>query len=236
MSTPTSEPERGVGSRIVTIVGVAAGIATVVGLVVGLLRPGSSSGSGSANPSASLAPISSTARANPSSNASATSMPTTGASAVAPPQIRYVSVPFGVLCNADGADTSGFNGLYGCQVDNGTAAIGSQVFSWAALSLATSDPTPAFSFPKTTCRRITLNFGFSHDKNSGAGPGLEITVSVLQNGTGPHQTRVAYDQLGSLTVKLNGGPWDIETTANIPGGPWDLYVNGFASCSTSTGE
>jgi hypothetical protein len=68
-------------------------------------------------------------------------------------------------------------------------------------------------------------------------PGLRITVTVAQSGSAsPKSVTAKSDEVDTLFVKLNGGPWNISTTANEPtGGSWDIYLNGYASCTNSTG-
>ena len=97
------------------------------------------------------------------------------------------------------------------------------------------------TFPPTTCRSLTLHVGFNAklDGPSGGGvdPGLRITVAVAQSGSAsPKSVTAKSDEVGTLFVKLNGGPWNISTSANEPtGGSWDIYLNGYASCTNSTG-
>jgi hypothetical protein len=229
---PNNPRQNGDGSRILIKVSIAAGIATVViaaTAVIGLLH-GSSNGSSGASPLSSTPRVSATSHATPSVSVPDTPTATVSPSASASPQRQYVSVPLGVLCNANGA-VQNLNALYGCQVDNGTTPIGSRLFSWAARPWAGTSEGTFFSFPKTTCRRLNLRFGINRGQYVPAG--LRITVSVIQH-SGQQQASVVFDHLESLTVKLDGGPWDIDAIANISGS-WDIVINGYASCSTSSG-
>ena len=97
------------------------------------------------------------------------------------------------------------------------------------------------TFPQTTCRSLALNVGFNAklDAPGGGGvdPGLRITVTVAQSGSAsPKSVTAKSDEVNALSVELNGGAWDISTTANEPtGGAWNIYLNGYASCTNSTG-
>jgi hypothetical protein len=213
------------GLLVVAILGVFHGI---TGKAHAGSQISSSSLPGSASASSVITSASPSVRAAPS---------VTAPSAAVPRQPATYVVPLGVLCNEPGAETPNFNGLYGCEIDNGTAPIGSRVFTWAAVA-ESSDETAAtaLSFPQTSCQRIVLDFGFNRELNPDAGSGLRITVSLLQGRSQPSEASVTYDQAGSLKVKLDGSPWDIETTANVPGGEWSAYLNGYARCKSRNGE
>jgi hypothetical protein len=123
-----------------------------------------------------------------------------------------------------------------CMVDNGSAAIGSKLFGWAAIAVSGGQgQVTVLSFPNTTCRQLTLKYGFN-SRSGNVDPGLRITVMVLQTSEPLSQSSAKYDQLRSMTIPLDGGPWQIQMTANQPGGGTHVYINGSAVCSTSTGE
>ena len=153
------------------------------------------------------------------------------------PTATYQSVSFLALCNAAGVDTA----FFGC----GTPIydqVGDHIEAWAAQADANIQPQQQVSFPPTTCRSLTLNFGFNakldYGPSSGeAEPGLKITVTVAQSGsTSPKSVTVTANEVGTLFVKLHGGPWNISTIANQPnGGAWNIYLNGHASCTNATG-
>jgi len=172
-----------------------------------------------------------------------TSTPTTSPSPTASPssslpQAQSVTVPLGELCNEpntndpDIADGS-------CKVDNGAASIGSRLFTWAAMAVTPGQTRQqVLSFPgPTTCTQLTLQFGFSTDSGTQV-PGLMITITVEQT-SGSAELSVANDQLRTLTVRLDGGPWQIYIAANQSSPQvidMPVYMNGSAVCSTSTGE
>jgi hypothetical protein len=118
--------------------------------------------------------------------------------------------------------------------------VGGHVETWAATADANIQPEQVMTFPPTTCRSLTLQVGFNAglDAPGGSLPsGLLITVTVAQSGSAsPKSITVSSDEVGTLFVRLNGGPWNISTIANQPvGGSWNIYVGGHASCSTPTG-
>jgi hypothetical protein len=236
---PGRRPEAGWWPRISRHPLWAGLIATVAGsllaaAILGVLHDITGKAQGGPRISSSSLPDSA-----PASSVISSASPSVSAAspAAVPRQSATYVIPLGVLCNEPGAATPNFNGLYGCEVDNGTAPIGSGVFTWAAVA-ESSDETAAtaLSFPQTSCQRIVLDFGFNRELNPDADPGLRITVSLLQGRSQPRKTSATYDQTGSLKVKLDGSSWDIETTANVPGGQWSVYLNGYASCTSNNGE
>jgi hypothetical protein len=223
-----SKPSGGLlGDRSVAFWTMIAGIAAVLGLVITLTQLSRGTGTTSGLPSRTYHPRASVGPREPTPGHSATPTPSQ--------DVHYEQVPLGVLCNSNNVTTN-FNFESNCQVDSGTVQLGSQVFTYAADAVVNIQSRPVMSFPNTTCRRLKLQFGFNNE--DGPMAGLTMTVSVVQSPPlGPKQATVAINQLGKLSVKLDGGPWDIDTVSNIPvGGNWDIYMNGSASCSTNNGE
>jgi energy-converting hydrogenase Eha subunit A len=209
-------------------VGMIAGVITAVigGLIVALIMGTGSSGRIITSPSPSRTSTSAPSPTAPTPEPSAT------ASSSAP--LRYMSVPLAALCAPGGGESNEFDS---CTLGDGITQMGSQPFSYAAISPVYNNLPEAMTFPKTTCQSLTLEFGFSPSEDNTV-PGLTNTVSVTQNNLSPKQATVSSNQLGKLTVKLNGGPWVIDTAANVPapGGNWALFLNGSARCSTNNGR
>jgi hypothetical protein len=145
-------------------------------------------------------------------------------------------VSFTTLCDAPGVQTT---------VACGSPIIdqvGVNVETWAVQADANVTSQPELIFPETTCRSLTLNFGFNAkldygSENNQPEPGLAITVRVAQSDAPPRSTTVTNDQIGTLTLKLNGNPWIVSTMANQSNsGSWNIYINGYASCTSSNGE
>jgi hypothetical protein len=152
------------------------------------------------------------------------------------PSLTYQRVSFLTLCNAPGVNTH----FFGCGqpiVDQ----VGDHVENWDAQANANIQSQTEMTFPQTSCRSLILHFGFNGKLDYGpangvAPPGLQITVTVAQSGSPPKSDSVKTDEVGSLHVKLSGGPWDISTMANQPNsGAWNIYLSGYASCTNASG-
>ncbi len=148
----------------------------------------------------------------------------------APAQFKPIAL--GVLCASPNITTD-FNG---CQAGDTTQQVGTHIYTWDAVAPADTTRTTIMAFAHSTCRSLTLTFGFSNTYENLSTPGqLQITVSVVQGQAPLKQVTVTNDTLGKLTVHLDGGPWGIDTVANLSGS-WGLFMNGSASCSTYNGE
>ena len=153
----------------------------------------------------------------------------------APParEPQYSPVSLASLCSSDNATQSNF---LGCS-DEHTAKIGQNedaFSSYAAIydPASDSDP-PLLGFASTTCRSLSLKFAI--EPTYGIPSELRITISIQSQGS--QSFTVAPDQLGTLKATLNGGPFEIDASANRPmGGGWILLMNGSASCSTNSGS
>ncbi len=204
-------------------------IATVVGgllvLVIWSAFHGGTSNANSRPPVAgSKSPISSPSTTTPTTSASPTPSPT--------PTVTYSNVSFLVLCNAPGVSTQGL-GLNGCS--SSVERVGDHVENWDAQAFVSIEPVQVLAFPETTCRSLTLKSGFNDYIDGGPAPSLRITVAVAQGSAAPVSVNTKQDEVYTLFVKLDGGPWDISITTNLPG-TWSTYLSGYASCSTSTGQ
>jgi hypothetical protein len=136
----------------------------------------------------------------------------------------------------------GHNGLASCGANLGIAQIGSTAYNYTAIGYATTDPTaqqPLLSFTSTTCQTLTLTFGFNSSQDANV-PSLTITVTVSQPTGGQKQVTVSRDEIGTLKAVLNKQPWIVSATSNVPpqGGNagWFFYMDGSASCSSTTGS
>jgi len=145
---------------------------------------------------------------------------------------QFKPIALGVLCNSPNITTD----FEGCQAGNTTQQVGSHIYTWDAVAPASTTRTTVMAFPHSTCRSLTLTFGFSNTYEDLSTPGqLQLTVSVVQGQAPLKQVTVTNDELGKLTVRLDGGPWGIDTLSNLSGN-WGLFMNGSASCSTYNGE
>jgi hypothetical protein len=210
----------------VTMIG---GLITAVigGVIVALVLGGGSSGGPTSSPSRSRT---STSAPSPSESLPQPSASVTGFSSL--PE-QYMPVSLAQLCGAPGASSQ----FDSCGPSDGITQIGSQVFPYMAISPVYNDTPEVMTFPKTTCRSLTLKFAFSASEDNTV-RALTNTVSVAQTAVGPKQATVSSNQVGTLTVKLDGGPWAIDAAANAPapGGNWAIFLSGSAMCLTSNGE
>lgn len=106
---------------------------------------------------------------------------------------------------------------------------------WAATAFVNNTSETIFSFPNTTCRQINIQLGITSSDYPGIDRTLEVTVSVVQTRSAPQSLSVSVDKIGSLTARLDGGPWSITARLSTPD-QYDVYFNGVASCATPTGE
>ena len=125
-----------------------------------------------------------------------------------------------------------------CQDAYTTQQVGSNIYTWDAVAPATITKTTILSLPTTTCRNLKLKFGFTNAYNDvGAGYHLVISVWIVEGNTSVGPVTVTNNQIGTLSARLNGGPWGFHTLANLPqAGQWGLLMNGSARCSTYNGE
>lgn len=146
------------------------------------------------------------------------------------PQYRPVS--FAVLCSY----RDGTQGDFQECSDDHTANIGANIYdfsSWGSVyDPASDEDPPLLSLPSTSCRSISLRFAIQQEY--GTPPELRMTVSVVSRGS--QSVTIAPNQLGRLHASLNGGPFEIDASANRPlGGGWTILMDGSASCSTNSG-
>jgi hypothetical protein len=211
--------------------GVLAGLAALATIIGFIQREASGSGSSQHLAATQSPPVTAT------SLGPTQSPPHSQGPAAAPsPTITYQTVSFLALCNAPGVNPYGLNGCSTPMYDQ----VGGHVETWAATADANIQPEQVLTFPPTTCRSLTLQVGFNAALDAPGGglpPGLKMTVTVAQSGSAaPKSITVRSDEVGTLFVKLKGGPWTISTIANqLTGGSWNIYVGGHASCATATG-
>ena len=224
-------PRRGVPWKVIG--GILSALAALAAIITFFQHEFQASASNQ-HPTTSASPTVTSPSLSPTHDASRPQAPPSTPS----PTATYQRVPFTVLCNASGVSTNGLNGCGAPIVDQ----VGDHVETWAATADATiqSEP-PVMTFPETTCRSLVLTVGFNAKLDAPGGgevdPGLRITVTVTQSGSAtPKSITAKSDEVDTLFVTLNGGPWSISTTANEPtGGSWNIYLNGYASCTNSTG-
>jgi hypothetical protein len=119
-----------------------------------------------------------------------------------------------------------------CSPDAGSRKIGAGVFTYAASFSADVGDTTVFSFPRTTCRSLSLQFGVANQQNR---RGNVVTLGLVQSALSP-QRASATGTLGTLTAPLDGGPWQLSTSATVAvAGAYEVVVNGTASCSSGSG-
>lgn len=175
------------------------------------------------------------ASGSPQDNSQATPQGGEPSAGSAPPtgQPQYSSVSLASLCSSDNATQSNFGG---CS-DEQTAKIGQNEHAFSTYAAvydpaSDSDP-PLLGFASTTCRSLSLRFAI--EPTYGIPSELRITVSIQSQGS--QSVTVAPDQLGRLKATLNGGPFEIDASANQPmGGGWIVLMDGSASCSTNSGS
>jgi hypothetical protein len=225
--------------------GVAAAIAGIIGVVVAIIaifvahhdsestqastrgNPATMDPSFSSSAARSSAPPVSAIPATPDAS------PTTPALVSSNPSPQYFSLSFADLCSSNSATQ---NSIDDCLLEK-TQKIGQNVYSFSTFGFA-HDPAsggwkPLLSFPSTTCRTISLRFAIQ--LGSGIPSGLRITVSVVSRGS--QSATVGPNQLGVLNATLDGGPFEIDASANMPyGSGWGILMDGSASCSTRSGS
>jgi hypothetical protein len=190
--------------------------------------------SGGASSSAALTEPPATASAiDGSSPAPATGTAPTSRSPL-PQSAQYRTIGLGVLCTAPDI----MNQMEDCQDGYTTQQVSSRMYAWDAVAPATTTMTTVLSFPRTTCRSIKLTFGFTNSYNDvSSGYHLTISVWIIQGSAATQQVTVTNDQIGTVATNLDGGPWGIDTLANLPqAGSWGLLMNGSAKCSSYNGE
>jgi hypothetical protein len=184
----------------------------------------------------SIAPTSTSASAVAPSTPAAGSTSPSGQSVSpsaqsAPPasQPQYRTVSLSALCsNTD----SGFEYCGNEQ----TLRIGQTEYAFADDAQVYTGDSTVLSLPSTTCRNLSLRFAIGGEDPEPSE--LRITVTVVSQGS--RYAAVMPDQLGKLTTNLNGGPFEIDVSANMGdldnGSGWALLIDGSASCSTDTGS
>jgi hypothetical protein len=211
-------PEWGIVAAIAGVICAVLAILTFAGLAAtsnGTSSAGAISGTPSSAPASSANTQTPSASPSPSSQA---------------PRPQYNPVSLAILCSNQNAQDN-FNDCSGNEM---TVRIGQSEYDFSSNVYTSDDGStqPALSFPESTCRNLSLRF--SINPQSLPPSNLTITVSVAQSIT--RSATVAPNQIGTLSVPLSSGPWEIDTRPSLPGGGWNVLMDGSASCSTSTGS
>jgi hypothetical protein len=230
MNSPTRRPNE--SNNIWAVLTTLGTLALVVIGIITLIIMKSSAGRTDKGSATSPPPTHSPKATVRATSSSSNSVPSPTRSSPPKPSPIYKNVPLEVLCNADGATDNFYSGCYSGQI---TAEFNERVYTFAADASTIDSTQTQLSFPRTTCRSLRLVFGLQPQDDAPAG--LKLTVSVIQSDAPPTSLVVTGRNLGRLVTKLAGGPWDIDTVANMPVvGAWDLLMDGSASCSTASGE
>ena len=117
----------------------------------------------------------------------------------------YGLVPLANLCNEDTSKVFVDN-TDGCQTQ--TVQVGGTVFTY----LIDADPPAPPQYEqdvtvaaRTSCRSISLQWALDNN----AQPSDTAQVEVVQASADPQTAKVAQGRIGSKTMKLDGGPWDL---------------------------
>ena len=140
----------------------------------------------------------------------------------------YASVPLTNLCN-EGNSHVQVNDTNGC--DTNTVQVGGTVFTY----LIQDGPPPPPQYDqdvtvsaRTSCRSISLQWAL--DNNAPTADSAQ--VQIVQASADPQTAKVAQGRIGSKTMTLDGGPWDL----NLSASNFDNeYVNASLSCWSATG-
>lgn len=141
----------------------------------------------------------------------------------------YGPVSLAVLCSAPNVN---INNLFYGSCNPGTVQVGTNVFSYELGWSADTFPSylTAITFPKHTCRSLTLNFGLDSNNSQ---PGEVAYIQILQTRTDPEIASTPVGVIGNLFAPLDGGPFYIQWSSTDGD---SVYVNGSASCWSANGE
>ena len=121
----------------------------------------------------------------------------------------YGLVPLANLCNEDTSKVFVDN-TDGCQTQ--TVQVGGTVFTY----LIDADPPAPPQYEqdvtvaaRTSCRSISLQWALDNN----AQPSDIAQVEVVQASADPQTAKVAQGRIGSKTMKLDGGPWDLNLSS-----------------------
>jgi hypothetical protein len=121
----------------------------------------------------------------------------------------YGLVPLANLCNEDTSKVFVDN-TDGCQTQ--TVQVGGTVFTY----LIEADPPAPPQYEqdvtvaaRTSCRSISLQWALDNN----AQPSDTAQVEVVQASADPQTAKVAQGRIGSKTMKLDGGPWDLNLSS-----------------------
>ena len=135
----------------------------------------------------------------------------------------YGLVPLTNLCNEDTSKVF-VNATNGCQTS--TVQVGGTVFTY----LIDADPPAPPQYEqdvtvaaRTSCRSISLQWALDNN----AQPSDIAQVEVVQASADPQTARVAQGRIGSKTMKLDGGAWDLNLSSTNSD---NEYANASLSC------
>jgi hypothetical protein len=135
----------------------------------------------------------------------------------------YGLVPLTNLCNEDSSKVFVDN-TDGCQTS--TVQVGGTVFTY----LIDADPPAPPQYEqdvtvaaRTSCRSISLQWALDNN----AQPSDTAQVEVVQASADPQTASVAQGRIGSKTMKLDGGPWDLNLSSTNSD---NEYANASLSC------
>jgi hypothetical protein len=139
----------------------------------------------------------------------------------------YAAIPLTNLCNED-TSTVYVNDTDGCQT--ATVQVGGTVFTY----LIQDDPPAPPQYDqdvtvaaRTSCRSISLQWALDNN----AQPSDTAQVEVVQASADPQTAKVAQGRIGSKTMSLDGGPWDLNLSSTNSDAE---YVNASLSCWSAT--
>jgi hypothetical protein len=211
--------------------GVVGAIAAVAAVVLTILlhfsgESGNTSGSPVIAPTASKAPSERPSPLDASRPApSAASSPSFASAAPSP-----VRVSLGELC-----DSPGMENAYICgDSDGGTVQAGSRLFTYYGQSNGNAFAEPpnwslVLQFGSNTCTDIKLQFS----TDSSTDPGTTAYLQIVQVNLPPTTVSAAPGTVGTLTTKLDGGAFELQADSSDGS---SVYVNGYAICSSPSGQ
>ena len=139
----------------------------------------------------------------------------------------YGLVPLANLCNEDTSKVFVDN-TDSCQTQ--TVQVGGTVFTY----LINADPPAPPQYEqdvtvaaRTSCRSISLQWALDNN----AQPSDTAQVEVVQASADPQTAKVAQGRIGSKTMKLDGGPWDLNLSSTNSD---NEYVIASLSCWSAT--
>lgn len=233
MAIPTSGPTASWWKETVVIVAI---IGAIGGIIVAIINGLFSSSKSSAQPLPPMVPqiTSSSSPASespspstpPSPTASGTSPSDSGSTPAgdSPPTAPSpTKVQLAVLCNASNAHPAICGESAGDPVQVGGVLFSYQGENNAFGEFAPPKWGPILQFSPTTCTSLTIRFA-----STKATANLQVvqshSASVTASATG---------KVGTLTAKLDGGPFTLQ--ANNSNG-YQVFVDGYATCNTPSGE